>query len=327
MTLRALGFDERAERVYRLLLDEPASGLDDIAARVEIEPEAVGKVLTALIDLGVARPDDTAPATVRLLNPAVALGELIERVEDELLREHRKVGATRGEVADLAARWERRSSPPADGIERIEDLGAVRAALEELSFFTRTSVFAVQPGGPLPAESLAASKPLDLRGLRRGLDMRVVYEAAVLDDELNRAYLRELGDAGAQYRVSDVALERLVVMDERVAVVPIDPANSRMGALIVRQPGLVAGFVRLFQRIWDESRELPWAERVAEPELTDEDRQVLAHMASGGTDEGAARLLGVSVRHLRRRVARLMERLDAGSRFEAGAEAARRGWI
>ncbi|CRK56197.1 regulatory protein [Alloactinosynnema sp. L-07] len=326
MTLRDLGFDERTEQVYRVLLDEPACGLADLAARFGIDVEVVDKAISALVALGVARRDGAGP--VALLSPGAALGELIERIEDALLREHRRVGATRAEVAELAARHERRAGPSADnGIERIEDLGAVRAALEDLSFFTRISVFAVQPGGPQSAEALAASKPLDLRGLRRGLDMRVIYDAAVLSDEVNRAYLRELGEAGAQYRVSDVALERMIVMDGKVAVVPIDPADSGKGALIVRQPGLITGFLRLFQRIWDDARELPWVERTTEPDLTDEDRQVLAHMASGGTDDGAARMLGVSVRHLRRRIARLMDRLDAGSRFEAGAEAARRGWI
>ncbi|WP_436496614.1 hypothetical protein [Actinokineospora sp. HUAS TT18] len=326
MTLRDLGFDERAEQVYRVLLDEPDRGAADLAARFGTDVKVVDRAFSALVELGVARRSADGPVT--LLNPGAALGELIERIEDELLREHRRVGATRGEVAELAARYERRSGQAVDnGIERIEDLGAVRAALEDLSFFTRTSVFAVQPGGPQTAEALAASKPLDLRGLRRGLDMRVVYDAAVLGDEVNRAYLRELGEAGAQYRVSDAALERMIIMDGRVAVVPIDPADSGKGALIVRQPGLITGFLRLFQRIWEDARELPWVRSGDEPDLTDEDRQVLAHMASGGTDEGAARLLGVSVRHLRRRIARLMERLGAGSRFEAGAEAARRGWI
>jgi len=54
---------------------------------------------------------------------------------------------------------------------------------------------------------------------------------------------------------------------------------------------------------------------------------LLTLLASGRTDEAAARQIGVSVRHLRRRVARLMDLLGASSRFEAGAEAARRGWI
>lgn len=62
-------------------------------------------------------------------------------------------------------------------------------------------------------------------------------------------------------------------------------------------------------------------------ELTTDDRVVLTHLARGNTDEAVARALGVSVRHLRRRIARLFAQLGATSRFEAGVEAARRGWV
>ena len=44
-------------------------------------------------------------------------------------------------------------------------------------------------------------------------------------------------------------------------------------------------------------------------------------------DEQIARALGMSVRTVRRRVADLMDELGADSRFQAGVEAVRRGWI
>jgi DNA-binding NarL/FixJ family response regulator len=101
--------------------------------------------------------------------------------------------------------------------------------------------------------------------------------------------------------------------------------------LIVRHPGLVAGLQDLFDRTWSGARELPWVNGEDDPEeglaITDSDRRVLAMLASGCTDETAAREIGVSVRHLRRRIARLMTLLGAHSRFEAGVEAARRGLL
>ncbi|HSV67921.1 MAG TPA: hypothetical protein VLJ59_18755 [Mycobacteriales bacterium] len=54
---------------------------------------------------------------------------------------------------------------------------------------------------------------------------------------------------------------------------------------------------------------------------------MLALLASGYTDESAAAEVGMSVVQLRRRVDRLMTRLDATTRFAAGVEAARLGWI
>jgi DNA-binding CsgD family transcriptional regulator len=215
-------------------------------------------------------------------------------------------------------------------VERLDDLDTVRERLEELSFYTRTSVFSIQPSGPLSPASLRAGQPLDERGLRRGIDMRILYDKHVLEDNDNLQYVRNLAAQGARIRLTSGPMERLVVMDETVAVVPIDPRNSARGALVVREPGLVAGFIRLFAAAWESAADVPWGdEPVAEADhqISEQDRQVLMLLARGRTDESAARQLGISVRQLRRRVARLMERLGATSRFEAGVEAARRGWI
>ncbi len=54
---------------------------------------------------------------------------------------------------------------------------------------------------------------------------------------------------------------------------------------------------------------------------------VLALMAVGMKDEAIARQLGMSPRTLRRRSQELLAELGAGNRFQAGVEAARRGWI
>jgi len=209
----------------------------------------------------------------------------------------------------------------------------VRTALEELAFFNRTSVFAVQADGPMHADALAASKPLDLRALRRGMDMRVIYHEVVLEDRLVLAYIRELTEAGAQFRVSAQPLERMIVMDEQVAVVPIDPKDSARGALVIRQPALITSLVRLFHSLWAEAAEITLPDEVVPApaptttELDGQDQQILSLLAGGNTDDSIARVVGISARHLRRKIQSLMTRLGAVSRFEAGVEATRRGWI
>ena len=58
-----------------------------------------------------------------------------------------------------------------------------------------------------------------------------------------------------------------------------------------------------------------------------QDAHLLALMAAGLKDEVVARQLGLSLRTVRRRIARLMDELGADTRFQAGIEAARRGWL
>ena len=111
---------------------------------------------------------------------------------------------------------------------------------------------------------------------------------------------------------------------------PVDPGNSGAGALVVRHPGLIVGLVDLFERAWSAAEPVSWEpddEQDATADLEERDRRLLVLLSSGCTDEAAAREFGISVRHLRRQVARLMADLGARSRFEAGAEATRRGWL
>lgn len=283
--------------------------------------------------MGAPRTDRTTASGVCPTPPVSGLGRLVEQLEDELTRHQRRLGGVRAELAALSDRYAHRSGRPgssAEGCEQVESVDGVRDRLEELAFFTTTSLCAVQPGGPQSPAAIAAARPLDLRGLRRGVRMRIIYRSDVLDDESNRAYLAELTAAGAEVRLSAQDLDRMIVMDGLVAVVPIEPSDSRRGALVVRQPGLVDPLDRLFARLWAETQPLPWRtpeQRAREPALTEADRRLLAMLASGGTDEAAARALGVSVRHLRRRIAALLRQLGATSRFEAGVLAARRNWI
>ena len=54
---------------------------------------------------------------------------------------------------------------------------------------------------------------------------------------------------------------------------------------------------------------------------------VLQQLLSGATDHTASRLLGLSPRTYSRRVSELLDYLGVESRFQAGVEAARRGWL
>ncbi|GAA3438339.1 hypothetical protein [Kutzneria kofuensis] len=310
MALRDVGFTPVQEEVYRALVGNP-----------DVVPPGSDQAVRELIALGVLRRDPSSPSGVRVPNPSVALGELVERVEDELVRRQRLVGDIRCEIAALTAEHtRRRTAPDSIGVEWLTDSGEVLERLDELSFFTRTSVFAVQPLSPADRRRAVDPAQLDLRIMRRGVDMRVIYDGRLLANDGAVAQLNRLAMAGVEIRFAPEPPDRMIIMDESVAVLPVDPADSRAGAVVVRQAGLLRGLVRLFHHLWA-------AAETTEDVLDDEDRRVLKLLADGKTDETAAREIGMSVRHLRRRIARLMDVLKATSRFQAGAAATRKGWI
>jgi DNA-binding NarL/FixJ family response regulator len=56
-------------------------------------------------------------------------------------------------------------------------------------------------------------------------------------------------------------------------------------------------------------------------------RELLRLLAGGLTDEAAAWRLGISLRTTGRHMAALMSTLGAASRFQAGVQATRNGWL
>jgi len=57
------------------------------------------------------------------------------------------------------------------------------------------------------------------------------------------------------------------------------------------------------------------------------DARILSLLSDGRSDSTIAREFGISLRTVERRVRSLMDRLGAKTRFQAGVQAARRGWI
>jgi DNA-binding NarL/FixJ family response regulator len=106
-----------------------------------------------------------------------------------------------------------------------------------------------------------------------------------------------------------------------------------MAGLIVHSSPLLDGVVRLFELLWEHSSTDTFgavageAREVTRTPLSDEDRATLALLCAGVTDNAAARQLGIASRTWSRRIKRVMRILGVTTRFQAGMEAARRGWI
>jgi DNA-binding CsgD family transcriptional regulator len=87
----------------------------------------------------------------------------------------------------------------------------------------------------------------------------------------------------------------------------------------------VEALTMLFELMWDRAAPVPDMDfGDARPDLR---RFLLQQLAAGAKDEQIARTLGLSLRTVRRRVADLLIELGVDSRFQAGAEAVRRGWL
>ncbi|WP_084143496.1 BTAD domain-containing putative transcriptional regulator [Amycolatopsis taiwanensis] len=169
---------------------------------------------------------------------------------------------------------------------------------------------------------LEAIRRIGRGNLRNGVRYRVLCPDAVrLSGPLNSLSL-----AGADVRTdAEVPMEALVIDGTAVVL----PADGSAGATIFRSPGVVTATAGLFERVWQAAVPLIPADlsRADDEVLTHRERDLLALLCSGSTDESAAVKLGISVRTVRRMVADIMNRLGARSRFQAGVKAVDRGWL
>ncbi len=135
-------------------------------------------------------------------------------------------------------------------------------------------------------------------------------------------------ESGFQMRITPNLPHVLLISDQKAALIPLGPPRTSQGALYIREPEIVAVLAVVFGTVWDAAT--PPGSSTPEDGtqvVSAHEQAPLKYLAASLTDEAAAQRLGISVRTARQQVACLMSKLGASSRFQAGHEATRRGWL
>ncbi|MEV8328427.1 helix-turn-helix transcriptional regulator [Kitasatospora sp. NPDC056731] len=325
--MSVLGLGSTEERLYRHFLRNPDTSDEDVHLLLHSSPAAVREARDHLVDLGLLRP--SGAGALAATDPELAV-ERLSRIRLQALHEElQQVTQSRRLIDELRCERGARHRPAQD-VERLEVLDEIRTRIDDLAFFAREEILSAEPYTELTPENIAHARPLDACCLRRGVRIRSVILGRALEHPPTAGYLHELAAQGAEIRVIDELAERILLYDRQTVLVPADPADTSRGALLTRQPGLVANALALFEKIWDEAAELPdptGAEDTAEYRLSAMEQLVLAEMCRVAKDETGARNLGISVRTYRRHIAEILRVLGAGGRTQAALLARERGWI
>lgn len=189
----------------------------------------------------------------------------------------------------------------------------------------RKEVCSVLPAGPYSVEVMRRSWDQDTEMIGRGISLRVMYQADAVRTPPMMQYVSDLASVGANIRIFRRQMHRIMILDRRVAFIATRPDDMDLPYLMITEPALVRSICTQFVADWRVAHSIGiTAEDVLDIERV---REILRILASGATDESAARQLGVSDRTIRRRVAAVMDLLGATSRFEAGVKAVEAGWL
>ncbi|MEV7729543.1 LuxR C-terminal-related transcriptional regulator [Streptomyces sp. NPDC087917] len=326
--LEFLGLDSRTEAVYREMVAAPVGGVAELCDALGLSENEVRACLDQLADLQLLRSSRDDPGALRAVSPERGLELILRRQEDELLRRQQELILGKVAAARAVTEYARAHPSPGSLTERLDGLDAIQAKLEVLAESLTRECLSVMPGAAQSQSSLDASRPLDQEAMERGVTMLTLYQDSARNDPATYAYARWMTEQGGMVRTCPVLPPRLLVFDREVAIVPIDPTNSRLGALCTREPGIVASLIALFEQTWHTAVPLGTSQpQDTRSGLTPGEKELLRLLSTGMTDENAGRHLGISMRTVRRQMAALMERLNASSRFEAGLKAAQHGWL
>ncbi|MCX4783145.1 helix-turn-helix domain-containing protein [Streptomyces sp. NBC_01264] len=339
--LAAVGIDAFDEQVYRALLARQAAAPAELAGELGTGPERVARALDRMHDRGLVGRLSGPRRRYAAIDPQHAVEALIQERTVEL-------GRVRSAAGELAGLFEAARRGDAKEVEIVSGREALGRWFVRLQQEAKRQVRTLDR----PPYALTTANPVEETAMRGGLTYRAVYapEAlewpGVLDD------IRRLVAHGEQARVLPGLRIKLAIADDALALMPLSLDLTDVRAAVIRPSSLLDALTDYWRLCWTLATPL-----LAPPGATgagttgsgatgsgatgsgatgpaeesagpgEEDRLLLALLVSGLKDEAIARQLGWSVRTMRRRMSRLHDQLGAANRFQAGAIAARRGWI
>ncbi|MFJ6621364.1 LuxR family transcriptional regulator [Kitasatospora sp. NPDC091335] len=315
-------------RVYHCLVGRPRARVPELAREAGLDEEAVLAVLRDLADEGVAVAFDTTDSADDRDHAWEALPPA-RVVETVLQRDALRQATVRRAGAELERlyRYARRDTGSYGALEVVEDPAEVLAASRSLQLAARhqVRVIDVPPYSGSPAHYLD-QEVLQRRRMAAGVGYRAIYQGCAFQDPVAGPNMARMVEAGEQARTLDEPPLKLAIGDDDLAIVTL-PADDGPGvvSLLVRPSGLLNALTAVFETLWRLA--VPASVAGVGPHIDERDRRILTLMAGGATDDAIARRLGLGRRTVVRRVSVLLANLGATTRFQAGVQAARRGWL
>lgn len=319
--LEALGLNPCAETVYLSMVKYPETSVEDLAHQLELGEWQIREALDELSRMSLLQASLSDPGELRPVDPSSGLQLLFARRQHELEASKRVIEILAMEHAELIFQRQGKC------VEFLEGSQAVHSRTREIVRSCQWEVCSFVLTGPQTQACPGSSEELDKETMDRGVHLRKIFLDSVRNDPFVGQYAQWLSDAGGDVRTVPALPLQMLIIDRTKTLVHSSADNTDDNAILLSSDGVVAGLFALFHSVWRSATPLGLPRQRAREELSPQRKQALLLLAAGHTDETMARRLGVSVRTARRVASDLLARLNARSRFQAGARAVACGWI
>ena len=321
--ITALGLPAELDRLYPQLLGLSGGDLTTVSSYLMRSPEELAADLEPLRRLGIAEIVD---GRMIVKSPTEAMAALLAEQADIAAGVRARLddlAAAAGFLTAAASRPGPRdvdNTQPLDG-EQTEGGDPLSLLTALISQSTGELMWLRPDAWRIPRES-AVSRVVG-SAIANGRRSRAIYPVRALTEAPEA--LRSRAEAGEQVRVISDLATRLIVIGTTHAVLP-EPLGARDSPrVLIRQPSIVGALTIMFELLWERADPVPeLGLSTSRPAMR---RHLLDQLAQGAKDEQIARSLGLGLRTVRRRIADILIELGVDTRFQAGAEAVRRGWL
>lgn len=318
-------FDSQSDhgRVYRALVSAPKCPIADLARRTSLPETRVRDSLAELLRADAVVSLDSADGTWEAKRPDIVAAEALRRFD-----------GWREQLHDAESQL-----TEAFRYARFQDVGAVDVELLKgnetferyrvIQKAAHSHVWSVdRPPYYWDGPEIARQERLQVEQMAAGIQYRTIYQESEGDSPVRNAAMARTVANGESARVLARPPLKMTIVDNEMALVSLDPpqgAEGTLATLLVHHSALLDVLRNVFESLW--SFAVPVNLHSLNQEISSREREILTLMAAGAGDDAIARRLGVSRRTIVRHIGRLLEHLGSTTRFQAGAQAARRGWL
>lgn len=321
--LTSLGLTRDSERLYYQVAPAAGHTLEGVTGLLQVSRDELLRHLTPLLELGLVVLDGD-----RVLVPPMAtvVADLVKGEASRATTIASRLEALAWAVPHLVAATTRPDESQFSQVRPLDgELSSGGNPLEMIGDMLRTSrgdMLWLRPDAwAMPRES--AVSQLLAEAMASGRKSRAIYPVRALNEAPDA--LRTRARLGEQIRVISELPTRMFILGDAHAVLPEPLGFADEPRVHIRQRSVVAALICWFDALWANATPVPALDTgEARPDLR---RFLLEQLVAGAQDEVIARKLGISLRTVRRRIATLMTELGVDTRFQAGVEAVRRGWI
>jgi DNA-binding CsgD family transcriptional regulator len=306
------------------LLNAPAAALYQRLLRAGQLPITDSPEVEELVEAGFARRRFVGEPVIVPVEPSRAVDQALITVQRQLLDQHRMIVRVREQMQVLQKEFVANADRADSAISVHTDPAEIGALSVELCLSAEREFSNLETEHYRNPPDGRSAKVPPAAVLDRGVRFRNIYSRPVLDLPFAGEMVRRCAEGGWQLRVLPELPMKMVLVDDRAALLPLDRTGME-GAVLVRAPVVVAALRMYFEMLWTTA--LPLHDNGVESKFSAHQRTVLRLMIGGMTDAAIARHLDVSERTVRRHISAALDLLGVDNRITATAMIVRDGWL